>query len=193
MASKDPKTFDVAHPGKSAAPATSKPVIVTNRPMVQDPTLVKDKTAETADEPEDSKPAETPVASRVKIEPLSDNVKPESDDKAAPADDKQDEQAVQDSIDDGDDEPKAKAPNADDQDLAAKRAAERAAQLNKIAEAHTYYLPINQVVRRRSRHVAVAGFVLILCLGVAWADIALDAGLISIPGVKAPTHFFDNK
>ena len=43
MASKEPKTFDVAHPGKAATAATSKPVIVTNRPMVEYPTIVKDK------------------------------------------------------------------------------------------------------------------------------------------------------
>lgn len=192
MASKEPKTFDVAHPGKAATAATSKPVIVTNRPMVEDPTIVKDKADDAPTETTETKATDNPTASHIKLKPLSDDVKPESDEETAAAKVKADEQDVQDSIDD-DDESQAKAPNADDEDLAAKRAAEREAQLDKIAEAHTYYLPINQVVRRRSRHVAVAGLVLIICLAVFWADVAVDAGLISIPGVKAPTHFFDNK
>jgi hypothetical protein len=142
------------------------------------------------------KVAPAPTKSRVKIEPLSDDVKPEDDDTQPAADDKKaDDTAdaqVTDSIDDeNDDASKDSKPNAQDEDLATKRAMERQAQLDKIAEAGTYHLPINQVVRRRSRHVAIAGAVLILLLAVAWIDIALDAKLITLPGVKPVTHIFE--
>jgi hypothetical protein len=36
------------------------------------------------------------------------------------------------------------------------------------------------------------GVVLAIVLALAWADIALDAGLIQINGVKPVTHFFSN-
>lgn len=35
------KLFDVAHPGKSPADAASKPVIVSNRPVMQDPMMLR--------------------------------------------------------------------------------------------------------------------------------------------------------
>ena len=35
---------DVSHPGKSAPSSTSKPVIVTNRPILKDPMMVDEDT-----------------------------------------------------------------------------------------------------------------------------------------------------
>jgi hypothetical protein len=69
---------------------------------------------------------------------------------------------------------------------------EHQAAINKLVTAGTYTLPINAVERRRFRRIAIGLFVLLLLAGVAWVDLALDAGLIDIPNVKAPTHFFKN-
>ena len=41
MADEPKRFFDVAHPGKTAADASSKPVIVSNRPLLRDP-MMKD-------------------------------------------------------------------------------------------------------------------------------------------------------
>jgi hypothetical protein len=201
---KEPKTMDVSKPGKTPTPTTSKHVIITNKPEQADPMVnSEDGAQEVASE---GKSATLPTKSRVKIEPINDDVKPEEDDATKPTEEappedeavdnnqpeSKEESTVTDSIDDEDDDTsKDSKPNAADEDLATKRAMERQAQLDKIAEAGTYHLPINQVVRRRSRHVAIAGAVLILLLAVAWVDIALDAKLITIPGVKPITHLFE--
>lgn len=61
------QVFDVSRPGKQAAAATSRPVIVTNRPMMQDPMMLSNATmAEAADNPGSS-----PIATKIKIQPLS--------------------------------------------------------------------------------------------------------------------------
>lgn len=70
--------------------------------------------------------------------------------------------------------------------------AKHQALIEKLADSKKYYLPINMVEKRRSKHVAIAGIILSLLLIVAWADIALDAGLIHVNGIKPVTHFFSN-
>lgn len=186
---KDSKVIDVAKPGKSAPSASSKPIIVTNHPLLPDPMIVEDKPTESTDEPKDSASV-PPSVSRLKIEPISkpEDIKPSKDEKADEV--AKEDETTEDSADGVDSRDKLKDPTADEQDIIASKAAERQANLDKIALAKTYYLPINQVVRRRSKHVAIAGVVLIIILGVAWADVAIDAGLVTVPGVKAPTHLF---
>ena len=191
-AGEDSKVFDVAKPGKSAPSTTSKAIIVTNHPVLSDPMVVEDKPTATTDEP--ASPTNVPPSvSRLKIEPLSkpEDVKPEDEEK--PVEDSATEDATTEDTNDDDDvvdRDKIKDASTEEQELIDRKADERQANIEKIALAKTYYLPINQVVRRRSKHVAIAGTVLIVLLGIAWADVALDAGLITIPGVKAPTHFF---
>ena len=66
------------------------------------------------------------------------------------------------------------------------------AAIQKLIDSKKYELPINSVEQRRSKRVVVFGVALSLILIVAWADIALDAGLIHISGIKPVTHFFSN-
>ena len=200
-AKKDSKVFDVAKPGKAAADATSKPIIVTNRPLMADPMVVEDS----AEEKTESEPKLTaPSAGKLKIEPLKhDDLATTGDEKVDGADaatktDEKTQSISTETIDSIPEEAEVTGRNqlkdagTDAEDLAARKAAEREAQLEKIAEAKTYYLPINQVEHRRNKRAAVLGLALVIVLGAAWADVALDAGLISLPGVKAPTHFFSN-
>ena len=70
--------------------------------------------------------------------------------------------------------------------------AQRQAAIDKLADSKKYYLPINAVEKRRSRRFVILGIILSLLLIVAWADIALDAGLIHVNGIKPVTHFFSN-
>lgn len=59
------KAFDVSRPGKSAAVPTSKPVIVGNRPIMQDPMMLSDAMVA------QSVTKANPMAAKVKIQPLS--------------------------------------------------------------------------------------------------------------------------
>jgi hypothetical protein len=65
-------------------------------------------------------------------------------------------------------------------------------ELDTLVGQKTYFLPINAVEQRRSRHVLIFGIILILILAVAWLNIALDAGFVDIPGVRPLTHLFSN-
>jgi hypothetical protein len=171
----------------------SVPVTVTKHAMMTEAPASEKPAEETKPETPDAKPA-TPSTSRIKIQPLSkpEDLKPEEDKK----DDANDDSSASDDTSDDDSDgvggrDKLKDASQEEQALIDNKAAERQANLDKIAMAKTYFLPINQVVRRRSKQVAIAGTVLAVLLGLAWLDISMDAGLISVPGVKPPTHFFD--
>ncbi len=77
-------------------------------------------------------------------------------------------------------------------DTEAAKQAEHQAAIEKLADSKQYYLPINTVEKRRTRRFVAIGIILSLLLIVAWADVALDAGLIRIHGLKPITHFFSN-
>jgi hypothetical protein len=189
--SKDESTVDVTKPDK-ASDVAEKPAIVPTRTIVTEG--ASDEKSETAEvDSATTKDLSSPSATRIKIEPISkpEDLKPEAN-KTPDVQQENDADADDDTADDEESTGRNKLKDAsrDEQDLIDRKEAERQANLDKIALAKTYYLPINQVVRRRSKHVAVISMVVIILLGLAWLDVSLDAGLISIPGVKAPTHFF---
>jgi hypothetical protein len=64
--------------------------------------------------------------------------------------------------------------------------------IQKLVESKQFFLPINAVEKRKTKRFIALGVVCSLLLLLAWADIALDAGLVQIPGVKPVTHFFSN-
>lgn len=76
--------MDIAHPGKSAPSTTSKPVIVTNRPVLQDPMVVT--TPETDSLSESKSEAAQPISVHksggLVLQPLS--AKPEAEEMPAP-------------------------------------------------------------------------------------------------------------
>jgi hypothetical protein len=187
--SKDTKVMDVAKPDKPTPEIVSKTGGTPGHSLMTDSTPEHDNPSQTV---EDTKEPAVTTSSKVKIEPISkpEDLKPEADDKPEPKSDASSESSTDDSDDTSEGRDKLKDADRDEQELINKKEAERQANLDKIALAKMYYLPINQVVRRRSKHVAVTGVALIVLLGIAWVDVSLDAGLISIPGVKAPTHFF---
>ncbi len=88
MASSD-KTMDVSKPGKVAADASAKPIIVTHRPMVQDP-MMKPETDVSDLESQKDNPKEnksTPTSGEKVIQPIDKDLKadPSEIDKAAAA------------------------------------------------------------------------------------------------------------
>lgn len=69
------QVMDVSKPGKSAADATSRPVIVGHRPMVQDPMVNTAEESNPEIEKEEPAPTVTPTGKKV-IAPISEPEKP---------------------------------------------------------------------------------------------------------------------
>jgi hypothetical protein len=168
-----------------------------------------DKTATDATDAADNQtgPPAADNATPDTIPAKSDGPKPPADADAAGTGAKNDENddSATDEPDAGEDtsqdkEPEAssdKSPakgnkNAPPPDAAAEERAKRQAALEKLADSKKYYLPIDTVEKRRSRRFVALGVLLSLVLILAWADIALDAGIIQLGNVKPVTHFFSN-
>jgi hypothetical protein len=66
------------------------------------------------------------------------------------------------------------------------------AELQKLVDSKKYFLPINSREKQRTKRLLALGVLLSLVLIAAWFDIALDAGLLHIEGVKPLTHFFSS-
>lgn len=64
------------------------------------------------------------------------------------------------------------------------------AALQKLVDSKQYFLPINTLESRRSKRFITLGVLLSIILIAAWTDIALDAHLITIDGLKPLTNFF---
>jgi len=226
---------DVQAPGTTAPPATSKPVIVTNRPLLQDPMV----TATAADQPPDedeakpavNQPADTPAPTHeAVIKPLvnaaadddpastdsnqsDDENKSEQDRPAedqpdtaasvesAPAtetvEEKDDVAAAQVSTDEASEA--APAPDGTPKPPAAKQAeaeaaakAKHEAEIQELVDSRRYELPIRATEQQKSKRFVLLGTVLAVVLIIIWLDVALDAGIIKLGGLKSLTHFFSN-
>lgn len=266
-----PGVFDVSKPGTARPDASSKPIIVTNRPMLHDPMVAAaadatddkvalapksavtitpitvtspdeaDAAAVTVDKKAESATQAPPLTAESKPKKITKKSKPapaelptvKAEDAATsepsvPAADKPAEESkgeaptaepdkapapveepeksaekpaeaapVADADKPAENEEKAKkALSPEEQAAADKKAAEAAAEheaaIQKLVDDETYFLPINSVETRKTRRFMLLGVVLILVLALAWADVALDAGLIHLAGLKPLTHLFTN-
>lgn len=95
--------------------------------------------------------------------------------------------------------PETASPPAEKTADAAAIAKDKQEQLNKqnaaiqqLIDSRKYELPINSIEKRKAKHFVVLGVILAVLLVLAWGDIAADAGLIHISGIKPLTHFFSN-
>lgn len=245
------QVFDVARPNKSRPSPTAKSVIVTNRPLLQDPMV----NATSADEPSPTAPLMVSLPSKLNIQPLSGSAEPTTPPEVA-AVSTMAETPLGESLAEGSSpiselveknraeaaetaaatpeiafevpttEPSVAAVEATptepdpierpeaplkssanpigdapkdgalvtDKDLAddADDIDENEAKIQKLVLEKRYFLPINSQEKRRTERFVVLGIVLILLLAAAWADIALDAGLVHIDGIKPLTHLFSN-
>lgn len=198
--------MDVARPGTSAPSATSKPVLVSNRPMLKDPTLTKE-TEQASDVPDKENSSHGPEKGQMVVKPLEPtedkSIVTKDDEKSAepvtePTADATPSQpvATDDTIETRDSletEEESPAQQTDaEADAAAKALAKHDADIEKLVESKRYYLPINAVNDQKTKRFIIMGAVLSLILIVVWLDIALDAGLIKLSGIKAVTHFFQS-
>lgn len=213
------KIIDVSHPGKTPPSSSGKPVIVTNRPILQDPMVVTDAPQE---EQPGAPPVTAPTTARIKITPLTDDssekdtpaekpskektiaqlaeeAEKRSAEKAAPTPEPPAPEAQPEKAEPSKEEPasldaplpdKKKPAKTDEDEAEAKK--KREAELEKLVENKKYYLSINSVEKRRTKRAITIGVVLCLLLGAVWLDVALDAGILKLQGVKPLTHFFSN-
>lgn len=203
--STNPKPIaDVQKPDDVVESTTSKPVIITNRPLIKDPMVVEEVEDKQVD---NKKPLTTAKSStKAKIEPLTPSVSTESDSETEKTSDidaeaKADNEPIESkSVEKDTVEPapveadksnnKKADPTGNEQALEDRRAEEHDANLQKIVNAKTYYLPINAVEKRKTKRFLILGVCLSVLLIFVWLNIALDAELIQVNGISPLTHFF---
>lgn len=187
---------DVSPPNQTPAAPTSKPVILSNHPVMKDPMVVAEKTAA------DDAPVTTAVKlpTKITLQPIHANVvpdtpsafdKPVEQPTATPTEDESEPSAEKDDNKNAsNDQPatpesdaKLLADDADEEII--KRNALDALIANK-----KYFLRINSAESLRTQRSITIGIVLTALFGVAWLDIALDAGLIMLGNLHAVTNFF---
>ncbi len=232
------KIFDVAKPGVlTPATATARPVIITNRAVMQDPMMVAKPQSDLADK--DPTARAQNMSPKMVIKPFSGRAQDTDTDgvlepgetaiihpAAEPSEDsKVTESSADTPATESDRQPAVAETGKTQEDLAAhsdaaatpstadstaassdeptevdlnedtaKMEAEAKAQdeLDTLVEQKKYFLPINAISLRRSKHVSIFGVLLIILLAVVWLDIAMDAGFITVPGLHALTHLFHN-
>jgi cytoskeletal protein RodZ len=191
--------IDVEHPGKSA-PADTSRSIITHRPILKDPMMIDENASTDSEKKNEPKLISS---SNIRLQPgntvIEDKtpVKTETEAKPEPVPEPPPEPEVEVKADpEPDAEEKVetetkKQAEAEVEDEAAKQA-EHEVNIQKVVDSKKYFLPINSVEKRRSARFVALGIVLSLLLAMAWVDVALDAGLIHLGGVKPLTHFFSN-
>ena len=195
------KVFDVAKPGSSVPPSNTKNVIVSNRPVVADSTIA-------AGDEDTDKPAEEKVAvmhHELTIEPLEEDKKEaetSQEEKDGNEEKKPEEEAATkeetaadtaetaeaDKSDTAEENEEAK-PKPEDKAKAEAEAKHREEVVSLISS-QKYFLPINQVEKRKNRRMVILGGLVCVILALAWVDVAIDAGIITNTFNLPHTHFF---
>ncbi len=196
---------DVDKPADSKPAATSKPVIVTNRPILKDPMVVDgdvkadddDKKAEEKKELAHStapvvKPLDQPTSEPDQTDEPDNPDKPEVPEEKRATDEPEAQSEPEPKTDDKPAATKTSGPARQKSDAETAEQTKREAAIQHLIDSKKYELPINAVEKRKSKRFVVLGIVLAILLVLAWGDIAADAGLIHVSGLKPVTHFFSN-
>lgn len=170
-------------PASEAAPKA--PEATTELAKVEAESKPEPIKAEATTPPKPSEPAKPVTAAEASKTPVPT---PSSDQPSEPPSDK-----ILNPESDGDVQAQAGTPT-DPAALEAEEAerAKHAAEIQKLADSKKYYLPINAVEKRRSKRALIILIVFVV-LAAVWADVASDAGMLTIPGVKPVTNFFPDK
>ena len=168
-----PKLFDVAKPGKTAASATSRPIIVGHgSSMKQDPMVTSP--------PSEEKKGNTEVSAlRSHKEAV---IKPDvrQDDNEKDESEKIPDAAAVDTL--------AQAANDKKEDQKeAEEVVARVLELEKIIESKQYFVPVGEAKRRRSNQRTLGVVILLLVLAIAGINFAIDAEALDI-GIKPLTN-----
>lgn len=181
----DKQVIDIVHPkGARKVDETSKPIIVTNRPMVKDSMLTQST--------DESTYRTTPAAHEMVVTPPESSAvsEPEADADPNPQSNASAEQTDTPPPEELADSQQSVTSGKDGDSTSDSTETVDSSETDALIEQKTYFLPINAALHRRSKRVAGIGTILIVVLLLAWFDIALDAGIIDIPALHPVTHFF---
>lgn len=188
--------IDVARPNESAPSATSIPVIVNNRPILRDPMMAGD-----SDKADNVNQKLASVSTKINIQPSSSEdieipePKPEPEVVEPKPEPAIDEELTTEAVDRSEnsivaDNQSEHKNETDNEVIDTQEQAKHDAEIFEIVESKRYYLPINTVEKRRNKRFVAIGIFVSILLVLIWVDVALDAGLIKIGGLKALTHIF---
>jgi hypothetical protein len=179
-----PPVFDVSKPGETAANPSSKPIIVSHKPMLKQDPMMKSEDGQDKEERKDLPKAKK----ETKIEPVSE-IQPEDKAEDKPAEDSEldnDEKAVV----EGSPDSGSSAIDALADEVGSKKADQKARddakkkqiEVDKIIASKKYNLPIHDgVVARSGIGTVFINIVLSLLVVVAGVVLAVDAGYLNIP------------
>jgi len=173
-------------------PAATEAKKATNKSVLKPLALSTEKASATEPDKSDQQTAESVATPTVDATPAAMPTPTKT--VAAPVPTGQTTNGVKNSDDSASDDVETKDATQTEQELNAETEAQAKHDeaIQKLIDAKQYFLPINAVELRKTKHFVVLGVIFSLLLLVAWADIALDAGLVQIPGIKPVTHFFSN-
>jgi hypothetical protein len=197
----DKKSMDVSKPGKSMPDLSARPVIVTHRPMVQDPMVKSEAKSEEPVEPvkqesdADTNEESVPSYEKKVIKPISEPEPAESDGSAA--DEAKEDTTKETDEPASDDAAVVEAVASQAQSRAGKKDGEPSEQdkanqehIKKLIADKTYFVSVGQATRRRNRRTAVM-FLVFLVLVLAGAYAAVDAGIIAA-NIELPIDLIKN-
>lgn len=193
----DKKSMDVSKPGKSMPDLSARPVIVTHRPMVQDPMVkseVKTEEPVVVEKPEpetDASEDSSPSHEKKVIKPISDSVESSETTEEPKKDEPTEEEtaAAEAAV--------VEAVASQAQSRSGKKAGEPSAQdmakqehLQKLITDKTYFVSVGQATRRRNRRNAAVLLIFMLMI-LAGGYAAIDAGIIA-SNIELPVDLIKN-
>lgn len=194
------KTMDIARPGKTPPDASARPVVVSHRPMVQDPMVVSADEIVPKEEITAEKPVEAPSHTSKIIQPLNEQPAEEvSKEPAEPQEAVETKQEV--AAESAQEETKVPASSeaalvdavADKVESGNKKKgnglseAEKAKQetLQKLITEKKYFVPIGHGHHHRRKHGFLTLLLLLVLIASAGGYLAADAGILDV-GIKLP-------
>lgn len=193
----DKSVFDVSKPGSTAPSSSSKPIIVSHKPLIKDPTLVdnSEQESEAKDTEMLKAPSEKAEVSRTIIKPPSDiesgaesegpeeeEVKYASDehkpDKSSESTEKSQEEVVVDAV-------ISQASDKKQKKIEQEQEEDKNDRINKLVESKQYFVKVRQPKAKRNKKAVRLLFLLLLTVLVGFV-IAADAEVIN---VKVPVDF----
>lgn len=183
MASKEDQkgVFDVSKPGSTPPDSSAKPIIVSHKPLIKDPTL-KDEVQEN-DKPDEKlkAPSEKAEQSKTVIKPLDEKITSQESEKPENQPTEKDndtnksanqEQAVVDAVVSQTSEKKQKKIDEED-------AQENRDKINKLVESKKYFVKIRPAKSKRKKRAFVI-ILLVILLALTGIGLAADAEVIDI-------------
>jgi hypothetical protein len=217
MSTEKKRIMDVARPGKTAASATARPIIVGHGPIIKDPMVQPSVDSEEAAATPKKDYVNETVASKLVVQPPKANadIQKADDDKSSASAEPENannvakDQAATETDPGPDEQPQAEASaiEAHEEEAIvdavasqavkdkkgeqqAKEETERLAAQQKLIDDKKYFLPISRATRRRNARAWIALLILLLMTGAVY--VLLDAKIIQ-NNLPLPFELFKEK